>query len=152
MYKYENREKMRRIQKRKASMSSSPFTNTRIYTHEPFLPAVRSKASSLKSERKQPRVAEETERKFVDQGYSSRPHNMIPAIQKKRYDPQTGKFVAEQDSEDSIGIASHEDNFTVPLRHASESQLIAELARRKMTPAWVSHQLAERVMRENMKI
>jgi hypothetical protein len=154
MYRYENREKLRRVQKRKASMSSSPFTNTTIYTHEPFLPAVRSKANVLASQRREQKYVADTEKKHVDQAATNRtydatrPH-IIPAVQKQRYNPQTGKFVMEQNSsQDSIGIASHEDNFTVPLRHATESQLIAELARRKITPAWVSHQLAERVMRE----
>ena len=153
LHLYENRDRLRRHRQRKASLANSPFTNTRIYAEEPFLPAVRSKASVLESGRQQEAraqaAAEAAARRNAQKKWNPAVPHLIPAVQKKRYDPHTGKFVAEGGAgltPDPVGIASHENDFTVPLRHASDSQLIAELARRKMTPAWVSSALAERIV------
>jgi hypothetical protein len=142
MYKYENRDKMRKHQQRKASLSNSPFTNKMIYGSEPFLPPLK-KGKSKSSLRKQQRY-DHTEiidpsKRLLQTSFSE--SNLVAPGGRTRYDPMTGKFVSTERPtpvQKVVGIASNEEDFTVPLRSASDAQIIAELARRKLEPSWVS--------------
>ena len=135
---------MRKHQQRKASLSNSPFTNKMIYGSEPFLPPLEQSKSKSKSRLRNQSRYESTEiidpsKRMLQTSFTE--SNLVAPGARMRYDTTTGKFISTERPtpvQKVVGIASNEEDFTVPLRSASDAQIIAELARRKLEPAWVS--------------